>query len=78
VVDPGQVGKRLMEGFTQRQLSDAAAWPVRTFMHWSYPGLVRTGEGGWCAAVSASAVSFIAVQSATGTLAAVHVQDLAG
>ncbi|MFA3837967.1 hypothetical protein [Streptomyces aureus] len=34
--DPGQVGKRLIEGFTQRELPDAAAWPVSTFMHWSY------------------------------------------
>lgn len=34
--EPGQVGKRLIEGFTQRELPDAAAWPVSTFMHWSY------------------------------------------
>ncbi len=37
--DPGQVGKRLIEGFTQRELPDAAAWPVSTFMHWSYGAL---------------------------------------
>lgn len=34
--DPGQVGKRLIEGFTQRDLPDAAAWPVSTLMHWGY------------------------------------------
>ena len=34
--DPGQVGKRLIEGFTQRQLSDRWAWPVSTVMHWGY------------------------------------------
>jgi hypothetical protein len=34
--DPGQVGKRLIEGFTQRELSDRWAWPVSTVMHWGY------------------------------------------
>jgi hypothetical protein len=34
--DPGQVGKRLIEGFTQRQLSDRWAFPVSTVMHWGY------------------------------------------
>jgi hypothetical protein len=34
--DPGQVGKRLIEGFTQRPLSDRWAWPVSTAMHWGY------------------------------------------
>ena len=33
---PGQVGKRLIEGFTQRELPDRWAWPVSTVMHWSY------------------------------------------
>jgi hypothetical protein len=33
---PGQVGKRLIEGFTQRKLPDSAAWLVSTVMHWSY------------------------------------------
>ena len=33
---PGQVGKRLIEGFTQRQLPDRWAGPVSTVMHWSY------------------------------------------
>jgi hypothetical protein len=34
--DPGQVGKRVIEGFTQRELTDRWAWPISTFMHWSY------------------------------------------
>jgi uncharacterized membrane protein YagU involved in acid resistance len=31
-----QVGKRLIEGFTQRELPDRWASPVSTVMHWSY------------------------------------------
>jgi hypothetical protein len=34
--DPGQVGKRLIEGFTQRELPARWAWPVSTAMHWGY------------------------------------------
>ncbi|MFF2959211.1 hypothetical protein ACFVT1_09910 [Streptomyces sp. NPDC057963] len=34
--DPGQVGKRLAEAFTLRELPDSAAFPVSTFMHWAY------------------------------------------
>jgi hypothetical protein len=34
--DPGQVGKRLIEGFTQRELPDRWAGPIATLMHWSY------------------------------------------
>jgi hypothetical protein len=34
--DPGQIGRRLVEGFTQRELPDSAAWLVSTLMHWSY------------------------------------------
>ena len=33
---PGQVGKRLVEGFTQHELPDRWAGPVSTVMHWSY------------------------------------------
>ena len=33
---PGQVAKREIEGFTQRELSDRWAWPVSTAMHWGY------------------------------------------
>jgi hypothetical protein len=33
---PGQVARRVIEGFTQRELSDRWAWPVSTVMHWAY------------------------------------------
>ena len=34
--DPGQVGKHLIEGCTQRELSGRWGRPVSTVMHWSY------------------------------------------
>ena len=34
--DPGQIAKRVIEGFTERTLPDGAAWPISTVMHWSY------------------------------------------
>jgi hypothetical protein len=34
--DPGQVAKRVIEGFTQRKLPDRLAWPISTAMHWGY------------------------------------------
>jgi hypothetical protein len=34
--DPGQVAKRLVEGFTQRKLPDGAAWITSTVAHWAY------------------------------------------
>ncbi|HYY74070.1 MAG TPA: hypothetical protein VE662_04545 [Solirubrobacterales bacterium] len=34
--DPGQVAKRLIEGFTGRELPDRWAWPISTAAHWSY------------------------------------------
>jgi hypothetical protein len=34
--DPGQVAKRLIEGFTQRELPDRWAWPISTAAHWGY------------------------------------------
>src|ERR1700744_3369414 len=34
--DPGQVAKRVLEGFTQRKLPDRAAWPLSTAAHWGY------------------------------------------
>ncbi len=34
--DPGQVAKRLVEGFTQRELPDRWAWLTSTIAHWSY------------------------------------------
>lgn len=36
VPDPGQIGKRLIEGFTQRELPDRWAWLTSTVMHWGY------------------------------------------
>ena len=39
---PGQVGKRVIEGFTQRELPDRWAWPVSTLMHWGYGSSART------------------------------------
>jgi hypothetical protein len=34
--DPGQVGKRVIEGFTQRELPDRWAFLTTTAMHWGY------------------------------------------
>jgi hypothetical protein len=34
--DPGQVAKRLIEGFTQRELPARWAWLTSTCAHWSY------------------------------------------
>ena len=33
---PGKVAKRVIEGFTQRELSDRWAWLTSTAMHWGY------------------------------------------
>ncbi|RVU22321.1 hypothetical protein EOT10_23060 [Streptomyces antnestii] len=33
---PGQVAKRVIEGFTQRELPDRSAWLVGTVAHWGY------------------------------------------
>ena len=33
--DPGQVGKRVIEGFTQREVPDGWAGPVCTVLQWS-------------------------------------------
>ncbi len=33
---PGQVAKRLIEGFTQSKLPDRSAWPISTAAHWAY------------------------------------------
>jgi hypothetical protein len=37
--DPGQVARRVIEGFTQRKLADRWAWLVSTAAHWSYGAL---------------------------------------
>ena len=34
--DPGQVARRVIEGFTQRKLPDRWAFRVSTAMHWAY------------------------------------------
>lgn len=34
--DPGQVARRVIEGFIQRKLPDRWAWPVSTAAHWAY------------------------------------------
>jgi hypothetical protein len=34
--DPGQVAKRVIDGFTQRELPDRWAWLTSTVAHWSY------------------------------------------
>ena len=34
--DPGQVARRVIEGFTQRKLPDRWAWSISTAMHWAY------------------------------------------
>lgn len=34
--DPGQVARRVIEGFTQRELPDRWAWLTSTIMHWTY------------------------------------------
>ena len=34
--DPGQVARRVIEGFTQRKLPDRWAWPISTAAHWAY------------------------------------------
>ena len=34
--DPGQVARRVVEGFTQRSLPDSWAFPISTAMHWGY------------------------------------------
>src|SRR5205823_2448220 len=47
---PGQVGKRLVEGFLQRELPDRAARPLNNVVHWLY-GL------GWGAAYAIVAAS---------------------
>jgi hypothetical protein len=43
--DPGQVAKRLVEGFTQRELADRWAWLTSTIAHWSYGSLAGAAYG---------------------------------
>jgi hypothetical protein len=43
--DPGQVAKRLIEGFTQRRLPDRSAWLVSTITHWTYGSAAGAAYG---------------------------------
>jgi hypothetical protein len=43
--DPGQVAKRVIEGFTQRKLSDRWAFPISTAMHWAYGSSAAAAYG---------------------------------
>jgi hypothetical protein len=42
---PGQVAKRLIEGFTQRKLPERSAWPISTAMHWTYGSAAGVAYG---------------------------------
>jgi hypothetical protein len=43
--DPGQVAKRVIEGFTQRELPDRWAWLTSTVAHWAYGSSAAAGYG---------------------------------
>jgi len=43
--DPGQVAKRVIEGFTQRKLPDRWAWLTSTAAHWAYGSSAATLYG---------------------------------
>jgi len=43
--DPGQVARRVIEGFTQRKLPDRWAWPVSTAAHWAYGSAAAAAYG---------------------------------
>jgi hypothetical protein len=43
--DPGQVAKRLIEGFTQRKLPERAAWLTSTVAHWGYGSAAGAAYG---------------------------------
>ncbi|OIJ66085.1 hypothetical protein WN71_020725 [Streptomyces mangrovisoli] len=43
--DPGQVAKRVIEGFTQRRLPDSSAWLSSTVAHWAYGSVAGAGYG---------------------------------
>ncbi len=43
--DPGQVAKRVIEGFTQRELPDRWAWLTSTVAHWGYGSAAGAGYG---------------------------------
>jgi hypothetical protein len=43
--DPGQVAKRVIEGFTQRKLPDRSAWLISTIAHWAYGSAAGAAYG---------------------------------
>lgn len=43
--DPGQVAKRVIEGFTRRRLPDGAAWLTSTLAHWAYGSVAGAAYG---------------------------------
>ena len=43
--DPGQVAKRVLEGFTQRKLPDRSAWLISTVAHWGYGSAAGAAYG---------------------------------
>jgi hypothetical protein len=42
---PGQVAKRLLEGFSQRKLPDRSAWLTSTIAHWAYGSAAGAAYG---------------------------------
>ncbi|MEU6865842.1 hypothetical protein ABZ924_21730 [Streptomyces sp. NPDC046876] len=42
---PGQVAKRVIEGFTQRRLPDGSAWLTSTIAHWAYGSAAGAAYG---------------------------------
>lgn len=43
--DPGQVTKRVVEGFTRKQIPDRWAWLTSTVAHWAYGSVMAAGYG---------------------------------
>ncbi|MFD7458812.1 MULTISPECIES: hypothetical protein [unclassified Streptomyces] len=43
--EPGQVAKRVVEGFTQRRLPDSSAWLTSTVAHWAYGSAAGAAYG---------------------------------
>ena len=42
---PGQVAKRVLEGFTQRKLPNRSAWITSTIAHWAYGSAAGAAYG---------------------------------
>ncbi|MFG2882595.1 hypothetical protein ACGFYV_09795 [Streptomyces sp. NPDC048297] len=43
--DPGQVAKRVIEGFTQRKIPDSSAWLTSTTAHWAFGSALGAAYG---------------------------------